>query len=466
MTAHLGLLIAYTLALVAVGLWLKRLVRGSGDFFVAGRKLSPLLLFATVLAANIGAGSTIGATGLAYRDGVSAWWWNGSAGIGSLILAFWVGPRIWRLASQHGFYTAGDFLEHRYGPTVRGVIASLIWLGTLFILAGQLIAGAAVFEAAAGLPRWLGAAIGGVVMTATIAAGGLLGSAWINLVQLVVLLTGFLIAVPMVLASVGGLSSAPTSSLPPAFFDVWYSSGAGSGWTLALLLIPAFFISPGLLQKAYGADSERTVRLGIGLNGLALLLFAFAPVVLGMAARIAHPGMTNPDLVLPTLLVRDLPPWIGALLLAAVFSAEVSTCDTILFMLATSLAQDLYRRFINPQASDRRILEVARWATVAGGIAGVVLAILLASIIQALSIFYALLGVSLFVPIVAGLIGRRGGAPEALASILAGTTMLLAATIATDGRGFGWVTPNLVGIVAAALAFTLVLIARRRPQVV
>ena len=81
-----------------------------------------------MLAANIGAGATVGAAGLAYRDGLSAWWWSGSAGLGSLVLAFWVGPRIWRLAKEHGFYTTGDFLEFRYGPPVRGVIAALVAL--------------------------------------------------------------------------------------------------------------------------------------------------------------------------------------------------------------------------------------------------------------------------------------------------------------------------------------------------
>ena len=80
MSLHLGLLIVYSVLLIAVGLWVARLVRGSGDFFVAGRALTTPLLFSTVLAANIGAGTTVGAAGLAFRDGVSAWWWNGTAG--------------------------------------------------------------------------------------------------------------------------------------------------------------------------------------------------------------------------------------------------------------------------------------------------------------------------------------------------------------------------------------------------
>src|SRR5256712_11633666 len=88
-----------------------------------------------MVAANIGAGSTVGAAGLGYRDGIAAWWWVGSAAIGSVILAFTVGPRIRRVAAQHGLSTVGDFLEHRYGPGVRAAVSALLWLSATTLLA-------------------------------------------------------------------------------------------------------------------------------------------------------------------------------------------------------------------------------------------------------------------------------------------------------------------------------------------
>src|SRR5215204_3725264 len=126
MNLQLALLLGYSALLVGLGLWIGRRVSGTKEFFVAGRGLGPGLIFSSMLAANIGAGATLGASGLAYSQGLSAWWWSGSAGIGSLVLAFWIGPRLWRLAEARGFYTAGDFLEHRYGPSVRLTAASLI----------------------------------------------------------------------------------------------------------------------------------------------------------------------------------------------------------------------------------------------------------------------------------------------------------------------------------------------------
>src|SRR3954463_15192010 len=88
---YLILLVTYSLAQIALVVWIGRRVRTTSDFFVAGRSLGPGLLFSTMLAANIGAGSTVGAAALGYRDGLSAVWWVGAASIGSLVLALWVG---------------------------------------------------------------------------------------------------------------------------------------------------------------------------------------------------------------------------------------------------------------------------------------------------------------------------------------------------------------------------------------
>ncbi len=457
----LAWLIFYALVQVALGLWVGRRVRRTGEFFVAGRGLGPGLLFATVVAANIGAGSTVGAAGLGYRDGLSAWWWVGSAGVGSIVLALWVGPRIRRVAAEHDLRTVGDFLEWRYGPAVRATVAVLLWLGTLAILAGQLIALAWVLDVVAGVPKTVGCLVGGAVMTAYFAAGGLLASAAVNLVQLVVLFAGFALAWPFVAQATGGLASAMTAADARAL-HFWSAGPEGpSGWAYLAMLAPAFIVSPGLLQKVYGARDDRAVRVGVGANAVVLLVFAFVPPLFGMMARAAHPGLANHELALPALLMWDVPAGVGALGLAALFSAEVSSADAILFMLATSLSQDLYRRFVDPRADDRRVLRVARGAALAGGALGVALAIMSPTIIGVLSIFYTLLTVSLFVPVVAGLWTRRPGSPEALAAIAAGVATVLALPLVPLPAGARTWPPSAVGLAAAAAAFGLAALVRR-----
>jgi SSS family solute:Na+ symporter len=440
------LLVVYSVGIIGLGVWTSRLVRSSSDFFVAGRSMGPGLVLASMLAANIGAGSTVGAAGLAYRDGISAWWWVGSAGIGSLVFAFAVAPRMWALARTHDFYTTGDYLEHRYGPSVRGTATVLVGVGALALLAGQLIAGATILNVITGMPRWAGALTGGAIMTIYFTAGGLLGSAWVNTLQLVVML--------------GGLSGILGTAVPSTFGDLAYSAGPGSGWTLLALTGPAFVISPGLIQKAYGGASASAVRTGVALNAVALLLFAFVPVLFGMIGRALVPGLADPNAVLPTVLAQQLPPWLGALALAAVFSTEVDTCDAILFMLSTSVSKDVYKRFIRPDASDAQLLRVGRGAAVAGGVAGVVLSVWLQTVIGAITIFYSLLVVTLFVPVLGGLYVARAGTAAALSSVAAGVGTLFVVRFGLAVRA-PWLDPTLMGILAATAVFLSVTLLRR-----
>jgi SSS family solute:Na+ symporter len=146
--------------------------------------------------------------------------------------------------------------------------------------------------------------------------------------------------------------------------------------------------------------------------------------------------------------------------LSAVFSTEVDTCDAILFMLSTSLSKDIYKRHINPSASDAQLLRVARISAVVCGAAGVVLSIVLATVIGALTIFYSVLIVSLFVPIVGGLYVRRAAAAAALAAMATGIVTLFAVRlwIAPEYR---WADPGLAGLLAAALAFAIVATSQR-----
>jgi SSS family solute:Na+ symporter len=460
MNLPLAVILAYTAVILGMGFVLSRRVRRSGDFFVAGRALGPGLLCSTLLAANIGAGSTVGAAGLGYRDGLAGWWWVGSAAAGSFALAFWVGPRIWRVATREGFHTVGDYLEHRFDSRVRASVSIVLWAGSLSILSGQLIALAWVLNVVAGLPKWLGCLLGGSLVTAYFAAGGLLTSARVNVLQLTVKLVGFLLALPIALASIGGLAA--LNALPPpspTHWNLWQSGN--SGWGYLFLLGPAFVISPGLLQKVYGARDERAVRWGVGLNALGLLLYAVVPVLLGMVSRARFPGLATHELALPALLMDGLPPVVGTIGLAAVFSAEISTADAVLFMLTTSLSQDLYKRFVAPQATDVAVLRVSRITAVVAGALGTWLAIVSPSVIDALRIFYTLLGVSLFVPLLAGLYVRRAGTVEALAAMAAGVGCVLVLQVATGGTGVGAYTPVL-GLFAAGLGFLAAFLVRMR----
>src|SRR5882757_5302330 len=206
MNIYLIALLVYSIFLMGLGIVMSRRVKNSSDFLVAGRSLGTGRLFATFLAANIGAGSTVGATGLGYRMGMSAWWWVGSACIGTFLLSQYLGPKLWTIAKANNLSTLQDYLEFRYSKAVKAVISVLFWFGALAILAGQLIAISWILNTVAGIPKWQGCLIGGVVAMVYCTAGGMMSSSFVNMFELAVTMSGLLLAVPFALHALGGWS--------------------------------------------------------------------------------------------------------------------------------------------------------------------------------------------------------------------------------------------------------------------
>ena len=447
----LPILAAYCLALLLVGALASRSVRRAEDFFVAGRSLPSTLIFSTFLAANLGAGSTVGAAEFGYTSGLPAWWWVGSAGIGSVALAFLVGPRLHRVAKARGLYTVGDYLELRYGRATRLAVAAILLVGAPAILAGQIIAAGLVLQAAVGLPKSLGTVIAGTLATVYFAMGGLRSASWVNSLQVAVKAVGFLVAVPWMIGASGGWTQVAAASADETALSL---GGAGFGDTaqLVLLLAPAFVVSPGLVQKLFGARDEHAVRVGVGLQAAALLAYAVLPVLLGMAARVHFPELADPGSALVRLFTEIAPLWLGALMLAAILSAEVSSADAVLFMIATSLSRDVLEPLFRGKLSDRERLALARRSALGAGALSILLANWFQSILSALSFFYSLLTLTLFVPLVAGLFWRRPGQSVALAAI---ASSLGAAGIAllAGGGAEGWLPPVPVGILAGAIVY-------------
>lgn len=446
---YLTILIIYAATMIALSIYVARRSQTSSDFFVAGRGLGAGLIAATLLAANIGAGSTIGATGLGYRLGLAAWWWVGAAGIGSLLLAFTIAPKIWRVARDNNLYTVGDYLEFRYSKSVRNLAAALLWVGSLIIFAGQLIGGAALLNVVAGINKTLGYVIAAAVVTFYFSLGGLHTAVRVNLLQLTVKLLGFLLALFFLLAK-----APATTNLPSSYFSFIGGSAATPLFYLATFT-PAFIISPGIVQKVFAARDEQAVRRGVGLNAAGLLLFAVVPALLGMLARAQFPALANSELALPTLLTQALPFWPGALLLAAIFAAELSAADAVLFMLTTSLSKDLYKAYLNPPADDHRLMQVARLVAIGCGVLGTLLALWLETVYSALTIFYTLLTAALFLPMLVGLYSKRVTAPAALAAMIGSVSVTFGIHYLSHRQGYFGVPPVIFGIVVGGLVMLI-----------
>ncbi len=428
----LAFIIIYAVILILAGALIGRKAKTASDFFVAGRNLNSGLLFTTLIAANLGAGSTVGVAALAYKYGLSAWWWIGSAGIGSMILAFIVGPRIWKISREHNFFTLSDYLEMRYNKIFSGLLSIMMAVGTLALFSGQLLGIAWILETVAGIPKLYGVLTGAVVTTIYFAAGGLLSSAFVNIIEVAVILIGFIIAVPYVLNYGGGFENIALKINNASYFD-FFGMGSTAIIGYLIMLVPSFFISPGLIGKVFGARDVKAIKIGTALNGLVQLLFAVIPVIIGMAAFAYFPDLENADTALPVIMKNILPFPAASLALAAIFAAEVSTSDTVLYMLAGAVTNDIYKKFINQKISGENLLRASRIVTVICGILGIYLALNLQSIISALTIFYSLMSVSLAAPLIFGLFTKRAKSSGAILSAVLGIALTLYITFFKNG---------------------------------
>jgi SSS family solute:Na+ symporter len=229
---------------------------------------------------------------------------------------------------------------------------------------------------------------------------------------------------------------------------------------LAVVFVPSFFVSPGLIQKAFGARSPAGARWASLGNAAALAVFAFVPALFGMAMRAVAPGLANPELALPRLTTDVLPPWVGGLALAALFAAEISTADAVLFMLSTSLSRDLYQALLRPNATDAELLRVGRLAAGAGGTLGVVLALVLPSVASALKLFYGVMTAALLMPLLFGLLSRRPGAGHARAAVVVSILATGGLLLVLQGSPNGSWLPSVAGVLLAAVVLASAWVSR------
>lgn len=449
----------YIAILILISYLASRKVKGGEDFMVGGRKLNKWLIFATLIGGNIGAGSTIGITGLAYTSGISVVWWMISSGVGSIILALVVGPKIWELSGKYNLLTCGDFLEKRYSKYFKGIFSSMMFIGTLALFAAQLMGVSWILNVTAGTSKITGIIIGAAVVAIYFALGGIVSSAYVGVLKLIVVLSGFILALPFALSAVGGfggLHDMVAANFNDQAQTTSYFSFFGIGASMIIgyffMLTPSFFVSPGLIGIVYGAKDKAAVRQGTLLNALVQCLFAFIPAIIGMCAFAMFPNLTAQDTALPTAVTELMPTAVAAITIAAVVAAEISTADTVLYMLNGSFTNDIYRTFINPNLSDKGILRMSRGVTLVSGVLGVIIAIYLSSIISALTIFYTLMSVSLTAPLLFGLFSTRPTAAAASVSAVIGVGLTLILTYGFSGfKLFGILNAQTSGILISLI---------------
>lgn len=398
-------------------------VGNTEDFYLAGRQLTPFILAAVLTATNVNMYSFIGQAGIAYKEGIPILWQTWTGNMAMVFSGLFIIPIFRRLRIK----TIPEFLELRYSKGVRTFVAILwvvrlsFWLGVVLYtaaIAAQPITGWYSFTA------WI--LIFSVVVIIYTMLGGMWSVAFTDVIQFVFMLGGALVLLPIAMSTIGWWP-AMQSKLPDGALTLVKETGTYNWkFVLAIFLLGIQWacVDQGLLQRAFAAESTKTVAKGLVLAGIITTPFALLWNIPGLAARVLYPALTNPDMATPLLMTNLLPNILLGLVVVGLLSSQFSTIAGNLNGVATIFSSDIYESILNKKATDKDILMVARVVTVVTGIAMILFAYLvpvLGGAVNAYLTVIAIMDMPLFIiAIVYGLLWKKANWKGAIFGYLSG----------------------------------------------
>jgi SSS family transporter len=446
--------IAYLAMVLGVSVWGFRKSKTEEDFLAAGRTIGPWVGGAVLAATQISAGTFVGTLGRYYQTGVS--WGFGWFGVwaGWVVSAMFVAPRL----RKFGALTVADYVGTRFASeSARTLAALLIIVCYSILLTAQFQAIGEIASAVFGVsPRTAMA----LLLASTgfyTALGGVRSSSYIEFVQTLIMILALVFAVPVVLSHTGGLTALGeyVGSIEPRVTGWWFT------WQEILATSLAFGLgiaaAPYEMTRYYSMRDVATVRYAIGISMMLQVCIAACVLILGIGMRGIYPYLPSSDQASSIMASTVMSPLLGSLFLIAMLSAIMSTVNSILLVTGGAFAHDLYKRLINPTASQARLVWVNRISIVVLGIIPFWAAGLKLGDVQAIVVEQAKFIASFFfVPVVVGLNWKRGTKEGALWSMGVGFLGCLVWTFtgqhSVARHGIDSVE---VGVVLSALAFVI-----------
>ena len=442
-------LVAYILAMIAVGILAGRRVHDGDDYAVARRAYGPVTL-ALAFAATTASGATfLGMPGLTYSNGFSALWYPFCYPLGVYIGVILCMNTVTRGGDKFGSRSIPEYLGDHYQSEFIRLAFSIFSLLLLFYLAGQLVAGLVMFEQLLGLSKGWALSVTAAVLLLYIAAGGAHADIITDGIQgfamlLIALLVTFLflrgIDVGDGTQTVFSVLADRNENLTRVFspenklFD--------SPLTIVLLIVAHIPLGmlPHIGNKLWALNSDKDKRRFIAIAFVCAMILpcmAFG----GLLARavlgddLLGDGLT-PNSAIPSLFIAVMPAWLAALLSVAILSAIMSTADGLIVSASQVFANDLYRRSLAPRLRpneapedlEKRVLAISRWSTVVILIGSAAMAWALLDVNIALIVWIGIGGMNsaLAGPLVLGSQWSRVNRPGAIAGMLVGISTFIA----------------------------------------
>ena len=417
---YAGVLGVIVLTLLTVSLSRLNKTKTKADYLVAGRSLPAFVLVFTLLSSWIGSGSLLGGAENAYKHGFAALWQSGGGWAG-LLLIYFIAPRARKFAQ----FTIPDLLEARYNQTARvlGVIAILF--AYTAITSYQLIGGGDILHLV--FPTVITAELGKFIIAAFVIAftaiAGMASVAYMDVAIGMLATITLILALPFVLHAAGGWHTV-THALPATHFQVLGDFSLIQALELAVPTLLLMLGNQSMYQKFFSAKSEKDARNAVVGWIFGTVILESVIVALAVFGSVLFPSgevHERPREIIAYTALHGLPVWLGALMMGAVFAKIISTANNYLFSPATNLINDVFSRYIAPDASNKRVMIVSRLVVVGLGIWALYQAVHTSSVLAKSLYAYTIYSSALTPVILAAFYSRRENAQGAVSAIAAGT---------------------------------------------
>ncbi|MFA6235273.1 MAG: sodium:solute symporter family protein [Bacteroidota bacterium] len=437
MYTYIVIIVIYLAALTVYNFMQSRKVKTQDDMMVAGRSLGVTKMVFTLVCTWIGSGTFIAGAEYAYRAGWSSMWMPAGAWVGIAIIYFLAGK-----IRTFGQYTIGDILEERYGKFARlfGAIALIIAFTT--IVSYQFRAGGYILnvitDGAVSVEAGQALAAGFVILFTAI--GGMIAVAHTDLPNGIIIVLACIIAVPFVVVTAGGLG-APAANLPASHmllvspeFGQYPFLKAFSYFLATMFLLLGV---QSMYQKFYSAKTPADAKKAVLLWIVGTVLVETIVVVIAIYASSyfwKDPSI-DPAAVVLYAARKMVPAPVGLLLLAAAVVVVLSTGMNYLLSPSTNIMRDIYQRFINPDATQTKMVALQKVLIVVLGLVAFLLIFIPTVMKSEISVLkyayfaYTIYGVAITPALLAALAWKRATKAGGLTSILSGAFMVIALDI-------------------------------------
>ncbi len=401
------------------------------DFFLQSRKMSTVLTFFTVYSTWMSIFAFLGAATYFYEKGpvyLTAIAWDALFGIGFYL----IGRRIWFYGKKYKYITPTDFFNDIYGSKVLNiVITSVLVIFTFPYLQIQLSGGAYLIEVATqGAIPWR---ICGLLFYAIIIiylwAGGLRAVALSDVFYGICLFVSMIFIGFYLIDMAGGITHVFEEIQQQDPLNIVLPGPKGDAgplfWICLFIAVPVgALMGPQMWIRSYAVEKKETFNIMPFLLAL-VAIQCLGPMLAGSAGILLAPGMDSPDKLIPSLLLSQGQMFLCGLLFCGIAAAALSTANSQIHALAAIYTIDIHRKYINPKASDLKLLQIAKLAVVIISVIAYTFLLKNPTIIMETGVM-ALGGISqIIVPTLGALFWKKSNASAALFGMICGIFSLV-----------------------------------------